>query len=188
MFTSPQFLSVCTSLFPHPGQSQPHYSHYPLPNTSHLLWLMHLLLRTEEKSHWDWRSLIWDIQRSRSMNSVRQWPEHCYWCPLCCLLASVTWWRGWLSWGNRKLFSSYYPENTVESVPFSPLSLPTPSFSFVHLSSKDTLNDSILLGSREHVLSFFHHPPFPQQIHLPVTVLNYGITSYYLANQVLLDT
>lgn len=64
--------------------------------------------------------------------------------------------------GERKSFLSYYPENIAGNVTFSPLLSPALSLPSVHQPSKETFNDSILLGSHDPCSGFFpHHPPFP---------------------------
>lgn len=64
--------------------------------------------------------------------------------------------------GKRKSFLSHYPENIAGNVTFSALLSPALSFPSVHQSSKETFNDSILLGSHDPWFVFLpHHPPFP---------------------------
>lgn len=76
--------------------------------------------------------------------------------------------------GKRKSFLSYYSEDIAGNATFSPLPSPALFFPSVHQPSKETFSDSILLGSHDPCFLFFSTIHlFPQQTHLPVTVLNY---------------
>lgn len=76
--------------------------------------------------------------------------------------------------GKGKSFLSYYPEDIAGNATFPPLLSPALFFPSVHQPSKETFSDSILLGSHDPCFVFFSTIHlFPQQTHLPVTVLNY---------------
>lgn len=68
---------------------------FPLSPSQHLLWLTHSLLKTEEKSHWDSSSLIWDTQRGGGNGPEKQEHEQTVaWTTL--LVFSAASWPLWL--------------------------------------------------------------------------------------------